>query len=345
MDTIKINKEEVISNKEEIIRLYDEFYLFIKKKLASLPVEQYKQESTDLVFHYTNLSGLIGIVESQCLWSTHLYFLNDRNEYKHGMNIIKEVMESIRTKENESILHAIYVVLNEISEVDRYVACFSREGDSLSQWRAYANNGNGISIGFNRKKLESALSGNNSFKYVVYDKEEQKSAIKLIVDEATKFFLPKKQELNWSEDIYYYFVGYSVSNVLDFIIANYKDPAFKEEKEYRIECRQYHNVLNPKVERLEIFHRTNEKIIIPYIKIKTKPIEDRNIEQMKKRKEKLPYIFTITQLPIERIIIGPSSNQEEVIKSVKQLLQNNFYSVSSVLADVEIVKSSIPYRS
>lgn len=332
-----MDKAEV--NKGEVDRLYDEFSDFIIRKLILMPEEHYKQESTDLVFHYTNLSGLIGIIESQCLWATNLYFLNDRNEYKHGMNIIKKVMESIKTQENESILHAISVVLNEISEVDRYVTCFSKEGDSLSQWRAYANYGNGISIGFNRKKLELALSGINSYKYIVYDKEKQKSAVKLIVDEAIRFFLSKKNELNWSDLQYYSFVGYSVSRVLDFIIASYKDPAFKEEKEYRIERRQYHNILNTKVEKLDIYHRTNEKIIVPYTKIKTKPKEHRESNG------ELPFIFTITKLPIENIVIGPSSNQEEVIQSIKQLLQNNYYSVNSVLADVEIIKSAIPYRS
>ena len=48
---------------------------------------------------------------------------------------------------------------------------------------------------------------------------------------------------------------------------------------------------------------------------------------------------------IEKIIIGPSFNQEDVFKGVKQLLQNNYYSVNSVLADVEIVKSVVPFRS
>lgn len=261
------------------------------------------------------------------------------------MDIIKEVIESIKTKENEAILHAISVVLNEISEVDRYVTCFSKEGDSLSQWRAYANNGNGISIGFNRKKLESVLAGNNSYKYILYDKESQKSAVKLIINEATKFLLPKKKELDWSDHKYYYFAGYCVSNLLDLIIANYKDPAFKEEKEYRVECRQYHNVLNTKVERLDVYHRTNEKLIIPYIKIKTKPWKNRNTDVLRNTDEKLPFIFTIEKLPIEKIIVGPSSNQDEVIKSVKQLLQNNYYSVNSVLTDVQIVKSVIPYRT
>jgi hypothetical protein len=39
------------------------------------------------------------------------------------------------------ILHALSVVMDEISEVDRYIICCTKEGDSLSQWSAYASNG------------------------------------------------------------------------------------------------------------------------------------------------------------------------------------------------------------
>lgn len=329
-------------NEQEVIRLDNEFSYYIIEKIISRPEVYYKQEATDLIYHYTNLSALIGIIENQCLWATHLYFLNDRNEYKHGMGIVKEVIESIKTEENRSILHAISVVLDDISKVDKYVICFSKNGDSLSQWRAYGNNGNGVSIGFNRKKLESALLGKNSYRYIVYSKEKQIAAVKLIITEASSFFLPKKEKYKWPNDSYFYrLVGYCVSNVLDFIIANYKDQAFEEEKEYRIECKQFHNMLNAKAERLDIYHRTNEKIIIPYTKMYTKPIEYKGSNP----KKKLPLRFKVTQLPIEEIVIGPSSNQEEVINSVKELLGNNFYSLNSVLADLKVLKSNIPYRS
>jgi Protein of unknown function (DUF2971) len=328
-------------NDEEVRKLDDKFFSHIIGKITLEPELYYKQEATDLVFHYTNLSALIGIIENQCLWATSLHSLNDRNEYKHGIDIVKEAIESIRTEENKSILHAISVVLNQDSEVDRYVVCLSKNGDSLSQWRAYGNNGSGISIGFNREKLEAALLGKNSYRYIIYDKEKQIAAVKLILHETVKFFFPIKDNYSWPNESYYYWlVGYSVSNVLSFIIANYKDPAFEEEREYRIECKQFHNRLNTKTERLTIYHRTNEKLIIPYTKICTKPFEEREIEDYKS----LPLSFRVTKLPIERIIIGPSSNQEEVIKGVKQLLQNNFYS-TSILADTEIVKSVITYRT
>lgn len=40
----------------------------------------------------------------------------------------------------------------------KYICCFSKEGDLLSQWRAYANDGKGFSIGFDIKKLDEYIS-------------------------------------------------------------------------------------------------------------------------------------------------------------------------------------------
>lgn len=45
---------------------------------------------------------------------------------------------------------------------DKFISCFSSSGDILSQWRAYADDGAGFSIGFKRAELERLLSKLNS---------------------------------------------------------------------------------------------------------------------------------------------------------------------------------------
>ena len=42
-----------------------------------------------------------------------------------------------------------------------YITCFSRNGDLLSQWRAYGDDGRGVSIGFNSKLLYKVDSSKN----------------------------------------------------------------------------------------------------------------------------------------------------------------------------------------
>lgn len=51
------------------------------------------------LFHYTSISGLSGIIESQSLWSTSYRFLNDRTEIfhlqSHLENLVVDALENI----------------------------------------------------------------------------------------------------------------------------------------------------------------------------------------------------------------------------------------------------------
>ena len=42
-------------------------------------------------------------------------------------------------------------------KIKRYICCFSGDGDLLSQWRAYADDGKGISIGFKKLQIKEFL--------------------------------------------------------------------------------------------------------------------------------------------------------------------------------------------
>lgn len=60
------------------------------------------------IFHYTDLFGLKGILDSNSLWATNIYFLNDKEESNHGCecfrNTIKIVDDNIIPKDKKTIL-------------------------------------------------------------------------------------------------------------------------------------------------------------------------------------------------------------------------------------------------
>lgn len=45
------------------------------------------------IYHYTDLNGLKGIIESEALWATNINFLNDKNEYIHGFECFRNTIE------------------------------------------------------------------------------------------------------------------------------------------------------------------------------------------------------------------------------------------------------------
>src|SRR3989442_15987404 len=47
----------------------------------------------DPLYHYTDMAGLIGILDSQKLWFTHIQHLNDPTELVYGVRIATKTLE------------------------------------------------------------------------------------------------------------------------------------------------------------------------------------------------------------------------------------------------------------
>lgn len=74
-------------------------------------------------------------------------------------------------------------------ELLTYCVCFSEKCDQLSQWRGYANNGKGVSIGFNKKlllKLGKADKHRIAFAPIIYEKRKQDKYVESIVKDNLK---------------------------------------------------------------------------------------------------------------------------------------------------------------
>ncbi len=108
----------------------------------------------DWFFHYTTAYGLQGILKERAFWATDANYLNDFQETQHGIGYAREWVK--RHRDNLLKNHGTKVVTaienNLQSEPGRqsgprmFVCSFSKDGDSLSQWRAYGGEG-GYSIG------------------------------------------------------------------------------------------------------------------------------------------------------------------------------------------------------
>ncbi len=108
------------------------------------------------IFHYCNLKKLEGILSSKKLWLTPVQTMNDGTEVDHLYNVIfPEVKEIIISETPPQFLSSVGEVLSLVDSNSKlhianmpYCACFSDDGDLLSQWQRYADDGTGVSIGF-----------------------------------------------------------------------------------------------------------------------------------------------------------------------------------------------------
>jgi hypothetical protein len=128
----------------------DEFESYSKAAL------QARESATNIVsplYHYTDAAGVKGIIERQQVWFTHYMHLNDPSELRFGMDIARSVLNEIAGDEPSpkrffcKCVEDIYRPENFHSNIEFYLASFSRERDDLGQWRAYGANGRGYAIG------------------------------------------------------------------------------------------------------------------------------------------------------------------------------------------------------
>ena len=92
------------------------------------------------IYHYTDLNGLKGIIESGSLWATHFSFLNDSNELTHGMNCLENALQYLRDDFNPKTLKFIEQALTHFRmhrAAHVYNLSFCLEPDLLSQWRGF----------------------------------------------------------------------------------------------------------------------------------------------------------------------------------------------------------------
>jgi hypothetical protein len=125
-----------------------------------------------ILYHYCSVNNFENILNSKKLWLTPIKSMNDRTEIDHlynnvwpcvkeillrniNPNYIKFLKEIIEIVDRESKLHVASFP---------YCACFSDDGDLLSQWRSYSQDATGISIGFNSEyfKIQNQLPHPNT---------------------------------------------------------------------------------------------------------------------------------------------------------------------------------------
>lgn len=206
-----------------------------------------KSKIPNELYHYTSPKALKGILKSNHLWFSNIYFLNDKSEMKYTYTLILELLQQIKQflvpEFYEKILsRAEYMTCNSyydeeseiFSRLEYYVFCLSTEKNCLSLWNNYTKTTDktGYGITFSTEKLKDSVESKgyefSAFAKVCYDTEKQNQ---MLTDTILTYNQKYKEAKNGKEkqvvlwDIIDNFKIYSV-----FL----KHPAFYAENEFRI---------------------------------------------------------------------------------------------------------------
>lgn len=141
---------------------------------------------TNLVYHYTTISALENIFKSQSLWLSHISSLNDASEFEHGIHWVIDFLTTIPANaSHKRLLENLRGALIAPKEHMNFcIGSFCKDGDKLSQWRAYTNDGEGVAIGFDSHALQELCNqsdGKYLFDKCAYsDQEKQENVLTLL---------------------------------------------------------------------------------------------------------------------------------------------------------------------
>jgi Protein of unknown function (DUF2971) len=252
------------------------------------------------ISHYTNIGGMMGIIDKGCVWASNVSYLNDREELVHGLRgATKALKRVLNDKTYANWASSLEAVVKEITDgrmPNTYAACFCQRTDVLSQWRGYGGSDQAVAITFKRQELEDLFVFHKAKLYpVVYGALKANKQItdhlRTNLDELTvyEFAAGNYSRSEKSKHAYY---------MLSRLLPQFKNIGFQDEREWRF-------VVQHETVRDLVCFRPVGNVIVPYIKLG--PGEG-------------------AHLPIKSIRIGPGRDMELTKRRVELYLTTKGYS-------------------
>lgn len=199
----------------------------------------YDRKPTSILYHYTDAAGFIGIITNRGLWATHIRFLNDSREFRRANKIASDyATERLGVVSDPEEKITLEYILNQLKVMpgNTFVVSLSQRRDLLSQWRGYCPRG-GFSLGFNPSRLIE-IAGRQRFVFVQcsYNRGEQKNLIRELIDSAVTTFKtwPERSNEPKMNGDAHRFCGIWFFPKMLRLGSAIKDPAFREEEEWRL---------------------------------------------------------------------------------------------------------------
>ncbi|MGP3782159.1 DUF2971 domain-containing protein [Bacillus sp. 4A_MP3] len=284
-------------------------------------IESKKKKKIKLLYHYTNIYGVEGILKRKEFWLSDANFLNDKNELLYTYNLCEEVISDICGESKDSFLnHFKYIIESKPLKKPVYVMSLTTNSDSNLLWSNYTNN-DGYNIVLDPKNLFGKLNLDNydllEFP-VIYDIKTQRKMIEELMSKfigVNLFFQNKLDDPNsgsyqWSQ--WSYQNGFLSLYVKIFSVF-FKDSCFSQEEEYRV-------ALIPKAvepDYLDYSCRVSNGTFIPYL---TVPFHDKSAIKG---------------------LNWPKNNMDIAKDGILKFLEVNGY---DHLDENSVNKSKIPYR-
>jgi hypothetical protein len=282
----------------------------------------YKPKKNELVYHYCSAETFNAICTFKKIRLCDLFTMNDFLEIHWGYSIWEKVAGELIEDLGFDFIDSIDKIIHRSGlNCLALASCFSSDGDVLSQWRAYADDGNGYVIGFNATEL---LKLNVKPLRVEYNEKKQIKELKAFIKAIYEVESQQEDDEKYGDDFF------RTCSTLSFDLASFKNPAFKEEQEIRL-IHLANFIKSNSFLKLEdsggtYFDKEADKGDIKFLMAKNAPKTYIDIDFTNKGKVN----------PIKEVIIGPKNDVRETAILV--------YLETLGIGKVKVKKSKASYR-
>lgn len=261
------------------------------------------------IWHYSDASGVIGILGGHSLWASSIQNLNDSREFYYGLDIFREIIEKSqesRYLHPQQKLH-LDLFLSRLSSLDNselYVCCSSLAEDDLAQWRLYGggdphavvlDGATKLSV-LGRSDAPATLMGVRPYwEEVVYGVAEQVEYLERVAGYVANF-APPEGVMDLDSD--------HALIELDLVRRSLllcKDPSYAHEKEVRCIVRE--------IPEDKIYYRHGKYGVTPYLKLTGGSGDARTSRHPR-------------PLPITKVVVGPTSHKNSSYSGLARMAKD-----------------------
>lgn len=256
----------------------------------------------ETLLHFTDMGGLLGIVQTNSMWATSAYALNDEQEIRYGIEQVRSAIEALRQQDDCVLYGPCLTALNIdlpywMVMAAPFVVSFCPK-ETSAQWLHYGRSGTGVAVQFRSDGLKTHTSA--GLFPVIYEVNEQREAVARLLgaikDELTRQTALHPEGTPGLEELA---VGVAQAYVM-IATALMKDATFKVEDEWRLI--HLRGRMFPTEDTSEPMFRCSAGRIRPYVEL----------------------IWKKTVMPYPQAILGHSCPEDELSPSLRLLFWHRY---------------------